>query len=154
MSEHYNSLLDLFGRAGCLEEVHGLLEKMPHDLNMTGWTSLLNSSIVYGNSDLGKRCLHQVSHLELRNASSYVSLSNLFSGMAMWDAMAELLEQRKSLNAWKKPGNSCIEIEQRVYKFTLGDEKHPQVDAIYAKLLRLNVKARNEGYLPEVSMVM
>ena len=154
MSEHYNSLLDLFGRAGCLEEVHALLEKIPHDLNMTGWTSLLNSSRVYGNSDLGKRCLHQVSHLELRDASCYVLLSNLFSGMAMWDSMAELLEQRKSLNAWKKPGNSCIEVEQRVYKFTLGDEKHPQVDAIYAKLLRLNVKARNEGYFPEVSMVM
>ena len=105
MSEHYNSLLDLFGQTGCLEEVCALLEKMLHDLNMTGWTSLLNSSIVYGNSDLGKRCLHQVSHLELRNASSYVSLSNLFSGMAMWDAMAELLEQRKYLNARKRPGN-------------------------------------------------
>ena len=60
MSEHYNSLLDLFGRAGCLEEVHALLEKMHHDLNMTGWTSLHNIPRVYGHSDLGKRCLHQV----------------------------------------------------------------------------------------------
>ena len=41
-----------------------------------------------------------------------------------------------------------------MYKFTLGDEKQPQVDAIYAKLLRLNVKTRNEGHFPEVSMVM
>jgi hypothetical protein len=68
------------------------------------------------------------------------------------DAAAELAEQRKSLNAWKKPGNACIEVEQTVHRFTVADPEHPLQahGAIHAKLARLNSRARRDGYMPDV----
>eukprot|EP00250_Pteridium_aquilinum_P020366 c24790_g7_i1 orf=935-2650(+) len=152
--EHYNCLLDLLGRVGLFNEVNELLGRMPDGVNIVGWTSLLNSCKIFGNLDLGRNCLQVVANLELRNASSFMLMARLFGNAAMWDDVKELVEQRKSLNAWKKPAIACIEVEQKVHTFTLADKSNPHVATIYGRLDQLRCQTREEGYLPELERVM
>lgn len=52
--EHYGCMIDLFGRAGLLEEAHTLIKSLPIKSDATAWRALLAACRVYGNVDLGK----------------------------------------------------------------------------------------------------
>ncbi|KAL8111963.1 hypothetical protein AgCh_019606 [Apium graveolens] len=52
--EHYGCMIDLFGRAGLLEEAHKLIKSLPIKSDATAWRALLAACRVYGNVDLGK----------------------------------------------------------------------------------------------------
>ncbi|WOG88831.1 hypothetical protein DCAR_0208066 [Daucus carota subsp. sativus] len=52
--EHYGCMIDLFGRAGLLEEAHNLIKSLPIKSDATAWRALLAACRVYGNVDLGK----------------------------------------------------------------------------------------------------
>lgn len=51
-SEHYSCMIDLLGRAGCLEEASDILNGMPLLPNNVGRTSLLGNSKTHGNLQL------------------------------------------------------------------------------------------------------
>lgn len=52
--EHYGCMIDLFGRAGLLEEAHKLIKSLPIKSDATAWRAILAACRVYGNVDLGK----------------------------------------------------------------------------------------------------
>ncbi|KAK1376485.1 Pentatricopeptide repeat-containing protein [Heracleum sosnowskyi] len=52
--EHYGCMIDLFGRAGLLEEAHNLIKSLPIKSDAAAWRALLAACRVYGNVDLGK----------------------------------------------------------------------------------------------------
>ncbi|KAG8044894.1 hypothetical protein GUJ93_ZPchr0008g12792 [Zizania palustris] len=51
--DHYISAIDLLGRAGLLEEAHGLLLNMPFAQNALAWSTLLHSCLAHKNGFLG-----------------------------------------------------------------------------------------------------
>ena len=55
--EHYNCLVDLFARAGKLDEARDVLITMPYGCNIIGWTSLLEHAKSYGNLELLNACI-------------------------------------------------------------------------------------------------
>eukprot|EP00250_Pteridium_aquilinum_P015780 c22758_g1_i1 orf=352-2967(-) len=54
--EHYNSMIDLFGRMGHLKQAEDMLQTMSSSPVVTGWTCLITSCRTYGNVGLGSRC--------------------------------------------------------------------------------------------------
>ncbi|XP_021299857.1 pentatricopeptide repeat-containing protein At1g26900, mitochondrial [Herrania umbratica] len=52
--EHYGSIIDLFGRAGLLEEAHNFIKRLPIKSDATAWRALLSACRVYGNVELGE----------------------------------------------------------------------------------------------------
>ncbi|KAK8259877.1 hypothetical protein V6Z11_D13G085000 [Gossypium hirsutum] len=52
--EHYGCIIDLFGRAGLLEEAHDLIKSLPIKGDATAWRALLSACRVYGNVELGE----------------------------------------------------------------------------------------------------
>ena len=57
---HYNSLIDLLGRTGLMDEAEDLLLSMPTSSDVYGWISLLSCCKKHCNVDLASRCLGQV----------------------------------------------------------------------------------------------
>ena len=46
-ADHFNCMIDLLGRAGRLEEARDIVQSVPVELDVNGWTSLLTSCRMY-----------------------------------------------------------------------------------------------------------
>lgn len=93
--EHFNCMIDLFGRAGYLNDAVKLLNSMPTLPNVTGWTSLLATCQKYQDVSLGRLCFHQILQLDPYNAAGFMLMSNLFADADMWKDVEKLNELRK-----------------------------------------------------------
>lgn len=150
--ELFNCMVDLFGRAGHLNEAKDLLETMPVRPDTTGWLSLLTACRAYSRFELGRQCFDQLVHLGASVATGYMLMSNIYSEACMWDKILEIQELRKSAGAKKQPGKSWVEINQKVHEFVVGDQTHPHSEKIYSKLKALRSKMEQQGYMPELSL--
>lgn len=151
--QHYNSMADLLGRAGCVLEAEDLLESVPFRPDIVGWTSLLGSCSTQGNVKVGRRCFDRIL-MEGGCSSAYLLMSNIYTHAGMWEDAEKIEEMRIRANAWKKPAKAFIEIENQVHAFTVGDSSHPQSDDIYAKLKILHVQMKEQGYRPRVGLFL
>lgn len=152
--EHYNSMLDLLGQAGWLNEAEDLLETIPFGTNIVGWTSLLSSCRKHTNVDLGKRCFDRFVTMDCGDAAGYVLMSSIYARAGMHEEAVKVEELRTRVNGWKKPAKAYIEIDHQVHGFVVGDKVHPRIDDIYAKLKTLNMKMMEEGYQPNLDSVL
>lgn len=76
--EHFNTLVDLLGRAGRLEEAGELLQTVPSIPTLPAWVSLLTACNAYGNKGLGRCCFNELSRLDPSNASAYAMLCETY----------------------------------------------------------------------------
>ena len=95
-TEHFNCMVDVFGRAGLLEEAKVLLQSMPIQADTTCWVSLLSSCQTYGEIDLGKRCYNQLLEIDPEYASSYILMYKIYADQDIWDHITKVQELRKS----------------------------------------------------------
>eukprot|EP00250_Pteridium_aquilinum_P020188 c24737_g2_i1 orf=1-534(+) len=77
--DHYNCMIDLLGRAGQLENVQGMLEQMPFQPNHVTWSSALSSCQKLGDVDLGEWAFNCAVYLKHSEASTFVSMANLYA---------------------------------------------------------------------------
>ena len=82
-AEHFNCMVDIFARRGHLNEAEDLLQTMPTPPDPIVWTSLLNSSKVYGSVTLGRHCFNEVFPMDLEDASSYTLMSDIYLASGM-----------------------------------------------------------------------
>ncbi|KAJ7569605.1 hypothetical protein O6H91_01G085800 [Diphasiastrum complanatum] len=152
--EHYTCMVDLFGRAGCLDEAENMLKGMPMPPNIRGWGSLLTACKTYGDVTRGRRCFDEMVKLDPKAASAYILMSNIYVDASMGADAQRIEELRKSAGAWKKPGRAWTEVNNEVHGFIVDDKTHPQSDSIYAKLRQLSWRMKEEGYVPKVELVL
>lgn len=136
-------MADILGHAGCVKEAEDLLHTIPNKDNIVGWMSFLSDCTTYSNVDGGKRCFKRVTEVDSRHASGYALMSNIYASAGMLEDADKVLELRKCANAWKKPGEAFIEIDNKIHGFIVEDKTHPQTDEIYSKIGRLYVQMEN-----------
>lgn len=151
--EHYYSMVELLGHGGLFEEAEDLMESVPFQSTMVGWTSLLAASRRHGNVKLGRRCFQRAVSIDPGYSSEYRLMWSLYTGAGLLDDAEKVEELRKSANAWKKPAKAFIEIDNHVHSFTVGDKTHPRSGEIYAKLESLSNEMKDEGYGPSSALV-
>eukprot|EP01018_Ginkgo_biloba_P015763 Gb_24018 [translate_table: standard] len=152
--EHYACMVDLLARAGCLDEAHEFINKMPLEPNACVWGGLLNACRVHCNIELGEHVAKLLFELEPENPGNYVLLSNIYAAAGMWDDVAMVRKMMKDKGLRKKPGCSWIEVNNRVHTFLVGDRSHPQTEKIYAMLERLSRKMEEAGFVPDTNFVL
>ncbi|XP_020209774.2 putative pentatricopeptide repeat-containing protein At5g40405, partial [Cajanus cajan] len=74
--EHYGLMVDMYGRAGRLEEALDFINGMPMKPHVGAWSALLHACRVYKNRELGELALRKIVELEDKNDGAYVLLSN------------------------------------------------------------------------------
>jgi pentatricopeptide repeat protein len=152
--EHYCCMVDLLGRAGCLDEANNLINKMPMKSNATLWGSLLGACKTHNNIKLGEWVAERLIESEPQNAAHYVQLSNIYAAAGRWDDVEMVRRMMKDKRLKKMPGQSWIEIDKVVYSFGVGDKSHPQMQEIYTMLERLSGQIKEAGYVPDTEFVL
>ncbi|KAH7439870.1 hypothetical protein KP509_04G079600 [Ceratopteris richardii] len=151
--EHYDCLLDLFSFAGKFDVSEDLLETIPFECNVVGWKILLGACRRHGNAGLGKRCFEQVIQHEPVNASGFALMSSTYVHTGLLEEAENLEGVRRHANAWKIPAKACIEVNNKIHSFTVGDMTHPLSDRIRGKLKSLTTSLMEEGYAPQFDSI-
>lgn len=102
--DHFNCLVDILGRAGCLEEAEDLLQSMQPVPNIVGWTSLLGHCKTYANLDVGRQCYKNFVSLDKEDATGYVLMWKIFSQFWLEEhaEVGELLKKVETLQMSRK----------------------------------------------------
>lgn len=149
--EHYVNIVDLLGRAGCLEDAYNFVKNMLIEADRSIWLCLLFACRAHGNVELGELAAFNLLKLEPSRGSNYSQLMNLYGEAELWDKAAELRISMKEKGLKKNPGCSWIEVRNRIAVFFSGDSSSPRTVEIFDTLnnLRKNME-KKESYCGNV----
>ncbi|KAI7985686.1 Pentatricopeptide repeat-containing protein [Camellia lanceoleosa] len=149
--EHYGAMVDLLGRAGCLDEAYSIIKQMPMEPDIVIWRALLSACRTHRNSDLGEVAIKKIKHL---GSGDYVLLSNIYCSVNKWDSAERVRDTMKKNGIRKYRGKSWIEIPGAIHQFKAGDVSHLEREAIYKVLEGLIRRAKMEGFSPAMELVL
>ncbi|XP_020595078.1 pentatricopeptide repeat-containing protein At2g33760-like [Phalaenopsis equestris] len=145
---HYACMVDIFGRAGKLQEAQELIEQMPMEPDSSLWGSLLGACRIHGDLELGEKVADRIMELDPENPGYYVLLSNIYAARARWTDVERLRKKMTRRMVSKEQGISLIEFNNQIHKFGIGERSHSQSREIYSYLEKLSVLMRQLGYVP------
>ncbi|XP_027348151.1 putative pentatricopeptide repeat-containing protein At5g40405 [Abrus precatorius] len=152
--EHYGLMVDIYGRAGCLEEALDFINSMPMKPHVGAWSALLHACRMYKNREMGELALKKIVELEDKNDGAYVLLSNIYADYKNWEKVSSLRETMKAKGVKKLPGCSVIEVNGEVHEFFVGDKSHSRYDEIELKLEEISRCLRLAGYVANTNHVL
>ncbi|KAF7081415.1 hypothetical protein CFC21_085357 [Triticum aestivum] len=152
--EHYACMVDLYSRAGKLDETMNLIGGMPFPAGAMVWRTLLGACRVHKNVELGKLAAEKLLSLEPLDSATYVLLSNIYASAGKWKERDEVRKLMDSKKVKKEAGSSWIQIKNKVHSFIASDKSHPLSDQIYTKLKAMTARLKQEGYCPNTSFVL
>lgn len=150
--EHYGCIVDLYSRAGRLEEALNVIKNMPMKPNEVVLGSLLAACRTQGDISLGEKVMNYLVELDPGGDSNYVLLANIYAAVGKWDVASKVRRSMKARGMQKKPGLSSVEIDSSSHKFVAGDKSHQEMDCIYSVLELLSFDLKLCGYVPESSV--
>ncbi|XP_050373848.1 putative pentatricopeptide repeat-containing protein At5g40405 [Argentina anserina] len=154
--EHYGCIVDLYGRAGRLDEALNFINNMPMKPHSGAWMALLHASKLHRNLELGELASRKVLELDDRDHCAYVLLSNIYADSKYYDGVDNVREMMKAKGVQKKvPGCSVIEVNGEVYEFFAGGNKsHPRYNEIITKLEEISQRLKSAGYVANTNPVL
>ncbi|KAM7513669.1 hypothetical protein LguiA_003252 [Lonicera macranthoides] len=151
---HYACMIDLFGRAGMLQEAQDFIENMPLEPDVIAWGSLLASCKVHKNVELAKVAAERLLLIEPDNSGAYSALANVYSACAKWEDAARIRKSMKDRQVKKEQGFSWVQIRNEVHVFGAEDGLHPQREAIYMMMEKIWKEIKKMGFIPETEAVL
>lgn len=152
--EHYGCMVDLFGRAGLLDEAKKVIDDMPMEPDIGVLGALFGACKIHRDLDLGEAIGWRVIELDPQNSGRYVLLANLLASAGQWVDVAKVRRLMDERNVSKEAGRSVIEIDGEVCEFQCGSLCHAQEKEIFAAVKDMMRKIRLEGYMPDTSDVL
>ncbi|XP_050387074.1 pentatricopeptide repeat-containing protein At2g13600 [Argentina anserina] len=149
LKDHYTCMVDLLGRAGCLDEAKNLIEVMPVKPDAVIWGSLLAACKVHRNITLGTYAAEKLLAIEPRNSGPYVLLSNMYAELGRWRDVVRVRKLMRQQGVVKQPGCSWIEIQGHLNVFLVKDKRHSQKMEIYCLLKLLTEQMKRQGYVQD-----
>ncbi|KAJ4846870.1 Pentatricopeptide repeat-containing protein, mitochondrial [Turnera subulata] len=111
--EHYACMVDLYGRAGILDQAWELVMGMPERPNSDVWAALLSSCTLHGSVEMASIAAKELFKLNAEGRpGAYVALSNTLAAAGDWDNVSELRELMKSRGILKDTGCSWVGTEK------------------------------------------
>ncbi|RVW97473.1 Pentatricopeptide repeat-containing protein [Vitis vinifera] len=153
-AHHHCCMVDLYGRAGMLDQAQTVIKSMPFKPNSAIWGALLNACRIHGDTELGEQVGKRLLELDPNHGGRYVLLSNIYAACGRWDRVAELRRMMRERQVSKTPGCSFIDLGDTIHEFVAGDSSHPQLEMIYAKLGEMSQELKAAGYKPDTGQVL
>ncbi|KAG6398348.1 hypothetical protein SASPL_139806 [Salvia splendens] len=149
--DNYACVVDLLGRAGCLQEAEAVIRAMPMRPNEVVLGSLLGACSVHRAHDVAERLLKDLTRMHPHNTEHHVLLSNMY---ALSGKMAKAHSFRKDLRnrgIRKVPGISTMYVDGKMHQFAAGERSHPRINEVYLKLDEVIGRLKMAGYVPDTS---
>jgi len=152
MLQHYGCMIDLFCRAGLVEEAMRFIdETMPMEPDAMAWKSMLSSCVKYGYVTYGEHAAAMALDLAPQDSSSYVLLSNMYAKLGRWEGVEKVRELMRERSVRKVPGCSMVMIHGKIHEFLVGKEMDQVVSS---KLEEVIFRLKLEGYGPDLTQVL
>ncbi|KAL8266963.1 hypothetical protein R6Q59_004307 [Mikania micrantha] len=142
--EHYACMIDLFGRAGRVNEAYEIIKSMPFDPDAGVWGTLLGASRVHGNIELAEIASGHLFDMDPTNSGYYVLLSNVQADAGKWEGANKTRNMMKLRGVEKVPGYSWIEVNNETHVFGAADTCNPKSSKIYALLQNFLLVIKDE----------
>ncbi|KAK8946490.1 Pentatricopeptide repeat-containing protein [Platanthera zijinensis] len=152
--KHYTCIVDMFGRAGKVNEALEFLNSMPIEADYILWGALLSACRANKNVEIAELAAERLLRLQPMHTGSRVFVSNIYAGARMWDDVEKVRDGLRKNSLSKEPARSYIEVEGKTHHFFAGDRSHPLHREIYLKLEELVARAKKEGYEPDMEWVL
>ncbi|XP_011623525.1 pentatricopeptide repeat-containing protein At5g13270, chloroplastic [Amborella trichopoda] len=145
--DHYDCMVDVYCRAGLLDDAFHLIKEMPFEPEAMTWRILLGGCSAHGNVRLGKIAGAGLLELEPDDNAAYVLLFNLHASAGLWEEAAKIRKMMSERGVRKELGCSWVVIKDKVHRFIVGDRHHPLTQKIYSKLEELKIALGKSGYI-------
>ncbi|KAK4492218.1 hypothetical protein RD792_003018 [Penstemon davidsonii] len=153
--EHYGCMVDLFCKAGLLEEALELIRSMRMQPNSVVLGTLLNGCKLHKNLEIAQFAVDRLTVLEPYNSGYCTLLLNMYAEANRWTEVARIrtiMKERGVEKIW--PGSSWIEVKKKMYQFAACDNYHPESEEIYLVLDVLNSELKLFGHGSEIDFVL
>ncbi|KAF2290933.1 hypothetical protein GH714_016904 [Hevea brasiliensis] len=147
--KHCACVVDLLSRSGRLMDAENFILNSGFKDNPVMWRALLSSCRVYKDTVTGKHVAEKVIELDPQESSSYVLLYNIYTDAGIESPARKIRELMTGRGVKKEPGQSWIEVRNRVHSFVVGDVSHPMSQLIYITLEEMLDKIRKIGYVDQ-----
>ncbi|KAK9292826.1 hypothetical protein L1049_020806 [Liquidambar formosana] len=144
--EHYGCMVDLFCRAGLLDEAQDLIKTMPMPPDVLIWGAILSACKAQGNVELSQEISGRLLELESQDSGFFVLLSNIYATNERWDDVKRVRRLMKEKGIRKIPGSSVIEVDGKAHEFLVGHTSHPRNKDILILLNVLSDQVYLEGH--------
>lgn len=151
--DHYGAMVDLLGRAGCLNEAWDFIQKMPIEPGITVFGAMLGACKIHKNVELGEKAASRLFELDPDEGGYHVLLANIYAAASMWDKLAKVRTIMEKKGLQKTPGCSLVELKNEVHSFYSGSTSHPQSKRIYTFLETLIDEIKAAGYVPDTNSI-
>ncbi|XP_045802075.1 LOW QUALITY PROTEIN: pentatricopeptide repeat-containing protein At1g59720, chloroplastic/mitochondrial-like [Trifolium pratense] len=150
---HYGCLVDLYARAGNIQEALNVVSEMPMKPDAVIWRSLLDTCCKQNASvELSEEMANHVFESEGSVCGgAYVLMSKVYASASRWNDVGLVRKLMNDKGVSKEPGCSLIEINGVAHEFFAGDTTHPQSKDIYKFMNDIEEKLESIGYLPDYS---
>ncbi|XP_028793151.1 pentatricopeptide repeat-containing protein At2g44880 [Neltuma alba] len=135
--EHYGCMVDLLGRAGCLDEAEKIIKNMPYNANGIILSSFLFACGCHKDVARGERVLKEVVKMDQLSGGDYVMLRNMYATEQRWIDMEDVKYMMKNSGSNKEVGCSVIGVNSGFAEFVAGDCLHPHQEIIHLTLGQL-----------------
>ncbi|XP_027074137.2 pentatricopeptide repeat-containing protein At2g22070 [Coffea arabica] len=153
-TSHYACMIDLFGRAGLLQEAQCFIQNMPIQPDVIAWGSLLASCKIHKNAELATVAAEKLLSIEPDHSGAFTALANAYSACGRWQEAALVRKSMKDRQVKKEQGFSWIQIKSEVHVFGVEDALHPQRDAIYRVMDKIWKEIKKMGFVPDMESVL
>ncbi|WOL20285.1 hypothetical protein Cni_G29089 [Canna indica] len=150
-AEHYACMVDLLGRAGQLEEAREFINKMPINPDASVWGSLLGACRIHPDAKIAELAANSLFELDCENSGRYILLSNIYTSLGKIEEAHRIRALMRQRGLKKTAGYTVVELNNKLYKFLVGDRSNPQSDLIYTELDRLMDRIKQAGYVPNTN---
>ncbi|XP_021278011.1 pentatricopeptide repeat-containing protein At3g16610-like [Herrania umbratica] len=151
---HYGCVVDLLGRAGCLDEARGFIESMPIKPDASVWRTLLSAYRDHCYAKEAKAIFEKIVELDPMNPGNYVLLCNTYAAAGLWSDVRQIRTCLRAKGLRKPPGMSWIIVRSQIHSFAAGDRSHPMADKINANLNSLLHSMKDIGYVPDLHWIL
>ncbi|CAN6452315.1 unnamed protein product [Victoria cruziana] len=137
-AEHRACMVDVYGRAGMLEEAVQFIGSAREEANPRVWGALLGAALIHNNTAIGEFAANRLFELEPENEGNYILLANIYAQSGKWKEANIVRQMMKEKGLKKGPGCSWIEINKERRSFVVGDNWEAQTEEmceVSAKLL-------------------
>ncbi|CAN6213609.1 unnamed protein product [Urochloa humidicola] len=153
-TEHYNCMVDLYGRAGLLDKAKNFIEENNISHVAIVWKTLLSACRLHKHIQYAKLASEKLVQLEQCDAGSYVLMSNMYATNRKWLDTFKLRSSMQERKVRKQPGQSWIHLKNVVHTFVAGDMLHPRSADIYVYLEKLMGRLKEMGYTSRIDLVI
>ncbi|XP_030461805.2 pentatricopeptide repeat-containing protein At5g13270, chloroplastic [Syzygium oleosum] len=136
--DHFNCMINVYSRAGLLQEAFELINNMNFDPDAMSWKCLLAGCWNHRNLKLGRIASENLLRLNPDDTAGYILLFNLCVSHEKWEEAARIRKKMMEKNLRKEVSCSWTTAKGKWHRFIVGDRHHPQTKEIYEKLKEID----------------